>query len=87
MNGRYGMFRLCLELVFGIEIHMYFNSKHNLNINQHTFRKAAFLSCTKHTDKRTDVWSRDFMIWKINFGLLAVAWAGLWNKRGWADYE
>ena len=24
------------------------------------------------TDKRTDVWSCDFMIWKINFGLLAV---------------
>ena len=28
------------------------------------------------TDKRTDVWSRNFMIWKINFGLWAVAWAG-----------
>ena len=39
------------------------------------------------TDKRTDVWSRDFMIWKINFGLWAVAWAGLWEKRVWADYE
>ena len=39
------------------------------------------------TDKRTDVWSRDFMIWKINFGLWAVAWAGLWNERVWADYE
>ena len=26
------------------------------------------------TDKRTDVWSLDFM---INFGLWAVAWAGL----------
>ena len=39
------------------------------------------------TDKRADVWSRDFMIWKINFGLWAVAWAGLWNKRVWADYE
>ena len=39
------------------------------------------------TNKRTDVWSRDFMIWKINFGLWAVAWAGLWNKRVWADYE
>ena len=41
----------------------------------------------KTTDKRTDVWSRDFMIWKINFGPWAVAWAGLWNKRVWADYE
>ena len=25
------------------------------------------------TDKRTDVWSRDFMIWRIKFGL----WPGL----------
>ena len=24
------------------------------------------------TDKRTDLWSRYFIIWKINFGLLAV---------------
>ena len=40
---------------------------------------------TKRTqDKRTDVWSRDFLIWKINFGLWAVAWAGLWNKRVWS---
>ena len=31
------------------------------------------------TEKRTDVWSRDFKIWKIN--------SGLWNKRVWADYE
>ena len=30
----------------------------------------------RHTDKRTDVWSRDFLIWEINFGLWAVAWAG-----------
>jgi hypothetical protein len=27
------------------------------------------------------------MIWRINFGLWAVAWAGLWKKRVWADYE
>ena len=39
------------------------------------------------TDKRTDVWSRDFIIWKINSGLWSVVWAGLWNKRVWADYE
>ena len=39
------------------------------------------------TDKRTDVWSRDFMIWRIIFGLWAVAWAGQWEKRVWADYE
>ena len=32
--------------------------------------------CIINTDKRTDVWSRDFLIWKINFGLWAVAWAG-----------
>ena len=25
--------------------------------------------------------------WKINSGLWAVVWAGLWEKRGWADYE
>ena len=40
-----------------------------------------------HTDKGTDVWSRDFIIWKINSELWAVVWAGLWNKRVWADYE
>ena len=34
----------------------------------------------KPTDKRTDVWSRDFGLW-------AVAWAGQWEKRVWADYE
>ena len=39
------------------------------------------------TDKRTDVWSRDFMIRKVNFGLWAVAWAGLCNKGVWANYE
>ena len=33
------------------------------------------------TDKRTNVWPRDFLTWKINFGLWAVAWAGLWEKR------
>ena len=39
------------------------------------------------TDKRTDVWSQQFPIWKINSGLWAVVWAGMWNKRVWADYE
>ena len=39
------------------------------------------------TDKRTDVWSRDFILWKINSGQWAVVWAGLWNKRVWADYK
>jgi hypothetical protein len=41
--------------------------------------------CT--TDKRTDVWSRNFVIWKINFGLWADAWAGPWEKGVWADSE
>jgi hypothetical protein len=27
------------------------------------------------------------MIWKINFGLWAVAWAGQWGKGVLADYE
>ena len=27
------------------------------------------------------------MIWKINFGLWAVAWAGPWEKGVWADSE
>jgi hypothetical protein len=27
------------------------------------------------------------MIWKIDFGLLAVAWAGPWEKGVWADSE
>ena len=39
------------------------------------------------TDKRTDVWSRNFITWKINFGLWAVAWARLWEKGVWADSE
>ena len=40
-----------------------------------------------YTDKRTDVWSRNFMIWKIKFGQWAVAWAGQWEKGDWADSE
>ena len=39
------------------------------------------------TDKRTDVWSRNFLIWEINFGLWAVAWARPWEKGVWADSE
>jgi hypothetical protein len=27
------------------------------------------------------------MIWKIDFGLWAVAWAGPWEKGVWADSE
>ena len=33
------------------------------------------------SNKRTDAWWDIFMIWKIDFGLLTVGWAGLWNKR------
>ena len=36
-----------------------------------------------NTDKRTDGWWDIFMIWKIDFGLFAVGWAGLWEKRFW----
>ena len=46
-----------------------------------------FRPCSEGTDKRTNVWSQDFMIWKINSGQWVVDWAGLWNKRVWADYE
>ena len=46
-----------------------------------TFLCASIL-VNETTDKRTDVWSQDFMIWRINFGLWAVAWAGLWEKKG-----
>ena len=42
---------------------------------------------TTITDKRTDVWSRNFIIWEINFGLLADAWAAPWEKGVWADSE
>ena len=46
-----------------------------------------YLGRVQPTDKRTDVWSRDFLIWEINFGLWAVAWARLWENRVWTDYE
>ena len=36
---------------------------------------------------RTDVWSRNFLIWEINFGLWALAWAGPWEKGVWAYSE
>ena len=51
--------------------------------------KISFLQfgCMFLTNKRIDVWSRDFIIWKINSGLWAVLWAGLWKNRGWANYE
>jgi hypothetical protein len=41
----------------------------------------VFWSRIYTTDKRTDAWWDIFMIWKIDFGLLAVGWAGLWNKK------
>ena len=42
--------------------------------------RNLFLQATqavKITDKRRDVWSQDFIIWKINSGLWALVWAGL----------
>ena len=48
---------------------------------------GSFIRMLHNTDKRTDVWSQDFIIWKINSGLWAVVWAGQWEKRFWADYE
>ena len=55
----------------------------------HTFSGASVgnVTLTCNTDKRTDVWSRNFLIWEIDFGLLAVAWAGPWEKGVWADSE
>ena len=35
-------------------------------------RWLIFLDFKYITDKRTDLWSRDFLIWRINSGLLAV---------------
>ena len=49
-------------------------------LNSHSSSASIYEMCQKRggcTDKRTDVWSRDFMIWKINSGLWAVVWAGL----------
>ena len=59
----------------------------NFNIFSKNYSTFFFLKLAKITDKRTDVWSQDFMIWKINFGLWAVVWAGQWEKRVWTDYE
>ena len=42
-----------------------------------SYLKIIMLLSVATTDTRTDVWSRDFIIWKINFGLWAVVWAGL----------
>ena len=42
---------------------------------RHTHYK--YLITYRTTDKRTDVWSEDFIISKINSGLWAVVWAGL----------
>ena len=35
----------------------------------------AFFDHLLTTDKRTDVWSQNFIIWKINSGLWAAVWA------------
>ena len=56
------------------------------NIDKYFAIHSTMQKC-RFADKRTDVWSRDFIIWKIDSGLWAVVWAGLWNKRVWVDYE
>ena len=48
---------------------------------------GGFKTIIKTDTQRTDVWSPNFMIWKINLGLWAVAWAGLWEKGVWDDSE
>ena len=55
----------------------------------HFFGRSVNLISTqgKLLPTTTDVWSREFIMWKINFGLWAMVWAGLWNERVWADYE
>ena len=50
-----------------------------------TFSNADKINWSKSTDKRTDVWSQDFIKWKIDYGLWAV-WSGLDCKikgSGW----
>ena len=44
------------------------------------FIKQLFSADAAITEKKTEAWWDIFMTWKIDFGLLAVAWAGLWNK-------
>ena len=72
-----GAFKNCVDNGKGIPLRLYV--KGNMHI--------IFDITNTTTDKRTDVWSRDFIMWKINSGLWAVAWARLWEKRVWADYE
>ena len=45
------------------------------------YLKFGTCAVVQYTDKGTDAWWDIFMIWKIDFGLLAVAWTGLWEKR------
>ena len=59
----------------------------NLNICYKSRSSNLTTYILSHTDKRTDFWTRDFIKWKINFGLWAVAWAGQWEKGVWADSE
>ena len=77
---------LCVQLDFTRTFKTMCN---NINcVWSHFYKMLVVLKYHRRlTDKRTDVWSRDFMIWKVNFGLWAVAWAGLCNKGVWANYE
>jgi hypothetical protein len=65
---------------------LHFRTKFNINIFAQIFigKNQNYLLLT---DKRTDVWSRNFIIWEINFGLWADARAGPWEKGVWADSE
>ena len=47
---------------------------------KYCLRKKLFKLEVESTDKRTDVWSRNFMIWKINFGL----WPWLVSGKKWS---
>ena len=43
--------------------------------------KTKLCLCIEGTDKETDESWDIFIIWKINFGLWAVGWAGMWKKE------
>ena len=64
---------------------------HNLTHDFQIYCTQELILCARtrdtSTDKRTDVWSRIFSIWEIDFGQWAVAWAGPWEKGVWADSE
>ena len=68
-----------LKLVFGFGWRLCPHGRNSLVSRTATSRYIFIKTCLLYTDKRTDIWFRDFMMWKIN--------SGLWNERIWADYE